>query len=58
MIRIFGMFVLVFSCFYVGIPAFRKLSGREKWEVTKIALYSLMCAILTLVVMALFVYAF
>lgn len=58
MIRMFGAFVFLFSCFYVGIPVFRHLSGREKWQVFKVALYSLTCAGLAVAVLTLFVMAF
>ena len=58
MIRIILAFLFVFGLFYFGIDAFRKLTGREKWNLTKLVTYSIMCAVLTIVVLALFVIAF
>jgi len=47
MIKIVLGFMLVFAGFFVGIQAFRSLSGREKWQLTKLIAYSIMCAVLT-----------
>lgn len=58
MIRIILAFLFVFGLFYFGIDAFRKLTGREKWDLTKLVTYSIMCAVLTTVVLALFVITF
>ena len=51
-------FLFVFGMFYFGIDAVRKMTGREKWNLTKLVAYSIMCAVLTTVVLALFVMAF
>ena len=58
MARIVLAFLAVFSMFYFGIDAFRKMTGREKWDLTKLVAYSIMCAVLTIVVLALFVITF
>jgi hypothetical protein len=58
MIRIILAFLFVFGLFYFGIDAFRHLTGREKWDLTKLIGYSLICAVLTVVALAVFVYAF
>ena len=58
MIRIILAFLFVFGLFYFGIDAFRSMTGREKWNLTKLVTYSIMCAVLTIVVLALFVIAF
>ena len=58
MIRIILAFLFVFGFFYFGIDAFRKLTGREKWDLTKLVAYSIICAVLTIVVLALFVMVF
>jgi cytochrome bd-type quinol oxidase subunit 1 len=49
MIKIILSFLLVFAVFFIGISAFRSLSGREKWALTKIVAYSIICAVLTTV---------
>lgn len=58
MLRIIGLFFLLFTLFYVGIPAFRALTGREKWELTKNVIYSTICTVLAVVVMFLIVITF
>lgn len=58
MARIILAFLFVFGMFYFGIDAFRKLTGREKWDLTKLVAYSIICAVLTIVVLALFVITF
>jgi hypothetical protein len=49
MIRMLIVFFGLTGAFMVGIAAFRALSGKEKWELTKIALYAILCAFLSLV---------
>lgn len=58
MIRIILAFLFVFGLFYFGIDAFRHMTGREKWDLTKLIGYSLACAALTVIVLALFVITF
>jgi hypothetical protein len=47
MIKIVVGFVLVFAAFFVGIQAVQGLTGRERWQLTKLIGYSIMCAVLT-----------
>lgn len=58
MIRLVLIFALLFIIFYGGIAAAIKMSGKEKWAFTKIALYSLACAVLTIVTMTAIVIMF
>jgi hypothetical protein len=58
MIKIVLGFVLVFVAFFVGIQAVRGLTGREKWQLTKLIGYSIMCAVLTTAALAGFVLLF
>ena len=58
MARIILAFFVVFGMFYFGIDAVRDLTGREKWDLTKSIAYSLVCATLTVIVLALFVITF
>jgi divalent metal cation (Fe/Co/Zn/Cd) transporter len=58
MIKIVLGFMLVFAGFFVGIQAWRSLSGKEKWQLTKLIVYSIMCAVLTTSVLVLFVILF
>lgn len=52
------LFVVIFGCFYIGIPLVRALNNKEKLELVKLVAYSAFCAVLTVIVMALFVIAF
>lgn len=51
MIRMWLTFFIVFGAFFFGIEAFRAMKGKEKWQLTKTLTYSLVCAILTLIVL-------
>jgi hypothetical protein len=51
MIRIFLIFLLITAAFWFGIAAFRKTTGREKWQLTKIALYSILYSVLAVTVL-------
>jgi hypothetical protein len=47
MIKIILGFLLVFAAFFVGINIVRSMTGKEKWALTKLAAYSIICAVLT-----------
>ena len=47
MIRVIIAFVVVFGLFFFGIRAVRAMTGKERWELTKLLTYSAFCAILT-----------
>lgn len=58
MIRLWLVFAILFAVFYFVIPAVRKLNGKEKWDVTKTLLFSLVCSLLAVSVMVLIVVLF
>ena len=58
MIRLLLVFFVIFALFYVGIPTFHKLTGREKWAVAKLTIYSVVCALLSVLTMMLIVVLF
>jgi hypothetical protein len=58
MIRLWLVFAILFAGFYFGIPAFRKLKGKEKWDLTKTLLFSTMCSLLAVVAMVIIVILF
>jgi len=58
MIKIVLGFLLVFAGFFVGIQAVRDLTGRERWQLTKLIGYSIMCAVLTTAALVGFVLLF
>jgi len=58
MIRLWAVFGILFAVFYFGIPALRKLTGKEKWDLTKTVIYSILCASLAIAAMILIVILF
>ena len=58
MIRLWLVFAILFAAFYFIIPAVRKLNGKEKLNVTKTLLFSLVCSLLAVSVMVLIVVLF
>jgi len=58
MIRLWLVFAILFAVFYFLIPALRKMSGKEKWDVTKTVLYSMICSFLAIGAMVLIVVLF
>jgi hypothetical protein len=58
MIRLWLAFALLFAAFYFGIPAFRNMKGKEKWDLTKTLLFSLLCSLLAVGAMVLIVVLF
>jgi hypothetical protein len=58
MIRLWLVFAILFAGFYFVIPAFREMNGKEKWDLTKNLLFSLLCSILAVGVMVVIVILF
>lgn len=58
MIRILLSFFFMTAFFWFGIAAFRKTTGREKWQLTKTAAYSILCATLAIIVLTTIVILF
>jgi hypothetical protein len=58
MIKLWLLFAVIFAAFYFGIPAFRKMKGKEQLDVVKIVLYSLLCSLLAISMMVLLVVLF
>lgn len=52
MIKMILSFLVVFGGVFFGIQAFRQLSGKEKWNLTKVASYSALCALFTILILA------
>lgn len=48
MIKIVFAFIVVFGLFFLGIKTIRNLTGKEALALTKVAGYSILCAVLTL----------
>ena len=47
MFKMILMFLFVFALFFFGIHAVRSMTGKEKWALTKLIGYSIVCAVLT-----------
>jgi hypothetical protein len=58
MIRIWLAFAVFAVLIHFGITAWRKMEGRERWSLTKTAFYSILVALLALVVMTTIVILF
>jgi cytochrome c oxidase assembly factor CtaG len=58
MIRLWLAFAILFAAFYFAIPAFRNMKGKEKWDLTKTLLFSLLCSFLAVGAMVLIVVLF
>ena len=58
MIKLWLLFAVIFAGFYFGIPAFRNMKGKEKWDVIKTVLYSFLCSALAIGAMVLIVFLF
>ena len=58
MIKLFLAFAMAFGIFWFGIPAFRRLSGKNKWDLTLLFFFSIMCALLAVGLLTAFVILF
>ena len=58
MIKIILAFLFVFFVFYFGIKGYRDLSGKDKWALTKLLGYSILCALTAIVLLVLVVILF
>lgn len=58
MVKAIFAFVVLFVLIFSGIELFRKMSGKEKWALTKTVTYSIVCAVLAILVLSLIVLFF
>ncbi len=58
MFKIVFSFLIVFLVFFFGISQLRKMSGKEKWQLTKLVGYSIICSSLTFLTIAFIVLLF
>jgi hypothetical protein len=58
MFKIILAFLFVFGICYFGIKQYRELSGKEKWALTKMIGYSMLCASVAIVLLVLIVILF
>ena len=58
MIRLWLAFVVVAVLIHFGITAWRNMTGKERWTLTKSAIYSIIVALLVVLVMTVIVILF
>ena len=58
MIKIILAFLFVFFVFYFGIQGVRSMTGKDQLELTKLFVYSIMCALMTVVALIVIVVLF
>jgi lipopolysaccharide export LptBFGC system permease protein LptF len=58
MAKMILVFAVVFVLVFAGITAFRSLSKKERWALTKVAGYSIIVAVVTVLLLTLFVMVF
>ena len=58
MMKMLMSFFFLFIIFYTGIEIFRKLTGKEKWEVAKTLSYSLAISLSVVVFLVVLVVLF
>ena len=58
MIRLVFAFIILSALIHFGIMAWQKMSGSERWTLTKTAIYSILVALLAVMLMTVFVIAF
>lgn len=58
MARVVLIFLLLTGSIAIGISAFRELTGKEKWRLTKLVAYGTMCAAIAFVILGLVVSIF
>ncbi len=58
MIKMFSMWLILSAAIGFGIMAFRQLSGKEQWQLTKLLAYATMCSLVAVVLLGIFVVVF
>jgi hypothetical protein len=58
MIRLWLVFAILAVLVHFGITAWRNLNGKERWTLTKSAIYSIIVALLVVLVMTVIVILF
>ena len=58
MARMILMWLLLSGAIGFGIAAFRQLSGKEQWQLTKYIAYATMCSLIAVVLLAFLVLMF
>ncbi len=51
MIKIILAFLVAFGICYFGIKGYRDLTGKDKWALTKLMGYSILCAVIAIAIL-------
>jgi hypothetical protein len=58
MIKMFTMWLMLSAAIGLGIIAFRQMSGKEQWQLTKLVAYATMCSLIAVVLLGIMVILF
>jgi hypothetical protein len=58
MIKMFMMWLILSAAIGFGIMAWRQLSGKEQWQLTKLVGYATMCSLVAVVLLGILVVLF
>jgi len=58
MIKVFMMWLILSVAIGFGIMAWRQLSGKEQWQLTKLVGYATMCSLVAVVLLGIMVVLF
>lgn len=58
MIKMVTMWLMLSAAVGLGIMAFRQMSGKEQWQLTKLLAYATMCSLVAVVFLGIIVVLF
>lgn len=58
MIKMITMWLMLSAAIGIGIMAFRQMSGKEQWQLTKLVIYATMCSLVAVVLLGILVVLF
>jgi hypothetical protein len=58
MVKVFAMWLILSAAIALGIMAFRQLSGKQQWQLTKLLGYATMCSLVAVVLLGIIVVLF
>lgn len=58
MIKMITMWLMLSATIGIGIMAFRQMSGKEQWQLTKLLAYATICSLVAVVLLGILVVLF
>lgn len=58
MFKIILAFLFVFGLFFFGIKTVREMTGKDRWALTKLVAYSIICSLLAIAILIFIVLTF